>query len=236
MGQLIPVFALSTAFAGPILHLLGQESGCVHLYGESSNGKTTTLLAAASVWESGTTPGGYMRSWRTTDNGLEATASGANDTALILDEFGQIEPRAAHQAVYMLANGSGKDRATGDGSSRAKKAWRVLVLSSGEMPSERKLAEGRGKRAQAGQQVRMLDVPSGRGRGFGVFDHLGSFDDGASLSRALKEAAESAYGSAGPEFVRRILDKGTDKIAAQGKRTISMLCSKMVAPGRRSSG
>src|SRR4029077_10948928 len=109
MGQQIPIFTISTAFAGPILLLLGQESGCVHLFGESSNGKTTALLAAASVWGSGDTQGGYMRSWRTTEHGLEATASGANDTVLILDEIGEIEPRAAHQAVYMLANGSGKD-------------------------------------------------------------------------------------------------------------------------------
>ena len=231
MGQQIPIFTISTAFAGPILHLLGQESGCVHLFGESSNGKTTALLAAASVWGSGDTQGGYMRSWRTTENGLEATASGANDTVLILDEIGEIEPRAAHQAVYMLANGSGKDRAMGDGSARAKKAWRILVLSAGETPSERKLAEARGKRTRAGQLVRMLDVPSDRGLGFGVFDHLGSFGDGASLSKAIKSAAASAYGRAGPEFVRRIMEKGPGKIAAEGKLTIAGFCSLVVPVG-----
>ena len=131
----------------------------------------------------------------------------------------------------MLANGSGKDRATGDGSSRAKKAWRVLVLSAGETPSERKLAEARGKRTQAGQLVRMLDVPSDRGLGFGVFDHLGSFADGASLSKALKAAAASAYGSAGPEFVRRIMEKGAEKIAAEGKLAIAGFCSLVVPVG-----
>ena len=172
-----------------------------------------------------------MRSWRTTDNALEATASGANDTALILDEIGEIEPHAAHRAAYMLANGSGKDRAKGDGSGHAKKAWRTLVLSSGEMPSERKLAEARRKRTQAGQLVRMLDVPSDRGLGFGVFDHLGSFSNGADLSKAIKSAAASAYGRAGPEFVRRIMEKGVEKIAAEGKLTIAGFCSLVVPVG-----
>jgi putative DNA primase/helicase len=230
MGQLVPIFAVSTAFAGPILHLLGQEGGVVHLYGPSSSGKTTALRAAASVWGSGAAPG-FMHSWNSTDNGLEAKAAGASDTVLILDELGQIESRAAHQAAYMLANGSGKARAKHDGSGRPVKEWRVLVLSSGEMPSERKLAEGRRKRAQAGQLVRMLDVPSDRGLGFGVFDHPGSFDDGAALSKALKAAAGSAYGSAGPEFVRRILERGADKTAANGKLAIERFCSKVVPPG-----
>jgi putative DNA primase/helicase len=230
MGQLVPIFAVSTAFAGPVLHLLGQEGGGIHLYGPSSSGKTTALRAAASVWGSGATPG-YMHSWNTTDNGLEAKAAGACDTVLILDELGQIESSAAHQAAYMLANGSGKARAKHDGSGRPVKEWRVLFLSSGEMPSERKLAEGRRKRAQAGQLVRMLDVPSDRGLGFGVFDPPGPFHDAATLSKALKAAASSAYGSAGPEFVRRILERGADKIAANGKLAIESFCSKVVPPG-----
>ena len=39
MGQLIPIFAISTALAGPILLLLGQESGCVHLFGHRLTAK-----------------------------------------------------------------------------------------------------------------------------------------------------------------------------------------------------
>ena len=52
-----------------LLKIKGFESDGIHLRGSSSVGKTTSsLLVAASVW------GGGIRSWRTTDNGLEGIA------------------------------------------------------------------------------------------------------------------------------------------------------------------
>jgi uncharacterized protein (DUF927 family) len=52
-----------------------------------------------------------------------------------------------------------------------------------------------------------LDIPADRGLGFGVFDNGGSQDDAGALSRAIKCSASAAYGTAGPEFVRRIIAK-----------------------------
>jgi putative DNA primase/helicase len=43
-------FAISSAFAAPLLHLAGAESGGFHFRGGSSTGKTTALLVAGSVW------------------------------------------------------------------------------------------------------------------------------------------------------------------------------------------
>ena len=39
-------FSIATALAGTLLHLGGFESGCFHLYGKSSEGKTTCLRMA----------------------------------------------------------------------------------------------------------------------------------------------------------------------------------------------
>jgi hypothetical protein len=69
-GHALPVLAISAAFAGPLLHLAGQEGGGFDFHGMSSKGKTTLLQMAASVWGKGTTPG-YVRAWRATANGLE---------------------------------------------------------------------------------------------------------------------------------------------------------------------
>ena len=65
------VFAVASAFAGPLLRPAGMESGGFHLRGDSSSGKTTALRLAASV------NGGpsYMQRWRTTSNGLEGAAA-----------------------------------------------------------------------------------------------------------------------------------------------------------------
>src|SRR5208283_6016585 len=88
---------------------------------------------------------------------------------------------------------------------REPKSWRVMVLSTGETTVEAKLSEERGRRPRAGQLVRMLDIPAERE--FGVFDHPGSDHDAGKLAKSFKQAAMSAYGSAGPEFVRRLIEQ-----------------------------
>ena len=204
-GHVLLVLAISAALAGPLLHLAGVEGGGVHFFGPSSIGKTTLLRLAASVWGRGDTPG-YMRSWRATANGLEGAAAGAADAALILDEVGQVEARDMAAALYSLANGAGKARAARDGALREPRSWRVLTISSGEVPVDAKLIEDRGRKPRAGQLVRMLDIPAARA--FGVFDHAGPDGDAASLAKACKRAAVSGYGTAGPKFVRRLIAEG----------------------------
>jgi putative DNA primase/helicase len=130
-------------------------------------------------------------------------AASASDTVLILDELGVVDVRDAAVGIYGLANGSGKARAARDGSLREPRTWRVLILSTGEIPIATKLGEDGGRKARAGQLVRMLDIPADRGKGFGAFDHGGPGNDAGALAKAFKQAAISDYGTAGPEFVRR---------------------------------
>lgn len=206
-GHAIPMLAISTALAGPLLHLGGLEGGGLNLFGQSSRGKTTCLQAAASVWGRGATPG-FVRAWRATANGLEGSAAQFTDTMMVLDELGVVDARDAAQAFYGLANGAGKQRASRDGSLREPRSWRVLYLSSGELPVETKLSEAPGRKARAGQLVRLLDVPAERGVGFGVFDNGGPSGDAAALAQSIKLAATSAYGTAGRAFVRRLIADG----------------------------
>jgi putative DNA primase/helicase len=201
-GHVLPVLAISAALAGPLLSLADAEGGGVHFCGQSSKGKTTLLQIAASVWGRGGTPG-YVRTWRATANGLEGAAAGATDTVLILDELGQVDGRELAGALYALANGAGKARAARDGVLREPRSWRVLTISSGEVPVDAKMAEDRGRRTRAGQLVRMLDIPAERM--CGVFDHAGPDGDAAALAKRCKLAAAAAYGTAGPEFVRRLI-------------------------------
>jgi putative DNA primase/helicase len=139
---------------------------------------------------------------------LEGVASQSTDTVMVLDELGMVEAREASQAFYGLANGLGKQRASRDGSPREPRSWRVLFLSSGEISVEVKLSETPGRRARAGQLVRLLDVPSDRGTGFGVFENGGLENNAGALAKSIKLAATSAYGTAGPEFVRRLIANG----------------------------
>src|SRR5262249_52089087 len=72
---------------------------------------------------------------------LEGAAAQSTDTVMVLDELGVVDGRDAAQAFYGLANGQGKQRAARDGSPREPKFWRMLYLSSGELPVEAKLVE-----------------------------------------------------------------------------------------------
>ena len=90
--------------------------------------KTTTVEAAASVWGKGASPG-FVRSWRSTANALEADAAIHTDTLLPLDELGVVEAKEAAQAVYQLAGGTGKGGMKRDSTMRPSLTWRTDVVS-----------------------------------------------------------------------------------------------------------
>jgi putative DNA primase/helicase len=133
-------------------------------------------------------------------------------------------------SIYALANGVGKQRARRDGSLQDPKGWRVFLLSSGELPNETKIAEDNGRRARAGQTIRLLDVHVDRGFGFGAFDNGGQFTDASKLADAIKDAARSAYGTAGPEFVRHLMAAGVDEVATEAKRAVTSFVAQFVPP------
>jgi uncharacterized protein (DUF927 family) len=188
------ILAVSTAFAAPLLKMVGAESGGLHLKGAStdasSSGKTTIQRVAASVCGSPD----YLQRWRSTDNALEALAELHNDACLILDELNQMDPRAAGESAYMLANGAGKARMDRTASGRPVKRWRLLFLSSGEIGLVEHMASIQ-KRTRAGQSVRMVEIPADAGAGFGCFENLHEFTDGAAFSAALCDAAAANYGT-----------------------------------------
>jgi putative DNA primase/helicase len=210
-GHARGVFAVSVAFTGPLLGLLGLEGGGFHFYGQSSRGKSTLVEATASVWGKGAIPG-FVRPWRTTANALEGAAAIHSDTLLVLDELGMIDPREAAAAAYQLAAGSGKGRSGRDGSLRTSMSWRTMVISTGEICLSDKLVEGRQK-ARAGQQVRLIDISADAGAGFGIFDQAGASGDAQLLADSIKKAARSYYGSAGPQLVRHVLADDIDATA-----------------------
>jgi putative DNA primase/helicase len=207
-GHTVPVLAMSTAFAGPLLGIVDGEGGGLHFFGNSSIGKTTMCMKGpASVWGAPN----FVRSWRSTANGLEALAAVATDTLLPLDELGVADAHDVAAGVYQLAGSAGKNRAKSNGALSGALSWRVMVLSTGELPIAAKLAEAAGK-VRAGQLVRLLDLPADAGRGFGVFDAAGPDKNPAKLADAVKRATFAAYGTAGPAFVRQLVARGYERV------------------------
>jgi putative DNA primase/helicase len=186
------VFALSCAFAGALLLPAGVESGGFHFRSGSSQGKTSALRIAASVWGRPD----YVKRWRTTDNALEATAVQHSDGLLILDEIAQLDANKAGECAYMLANEQEKGRNTRGGLNRKQRTWRLLFLSSGEVSLSTHMAEA-GKRVMAGQEVRMVDIPLDAGQGMGGVEALHGHASAGALVEAITGAAARCYGVAG---------------------------------------
>jgi len=191
------VLALSASFAGPMLGRCNAEGGGIHFVGDSSTGKTTAIEAACSTW------GGpnYRRSWRATANGMEGAAALFNDALLALDEISECDPREVGAIVYALGNGRGKQRASRTGSARGVVRWRCMVLSSGERTIGTAMQEG-GRRAKAGQAVRLLDLLASRKHG--IWDELHGMTSAAALSDAIKRATTTHHGHAGRAFLERL--------------------------------
>ena len=196
-------------FAGPLLHLLHEESGGFHFIGGSSIGKTTALRLTSSVL------GSEVHSWRTTSNAAEVLASNANDLCLLLDEISQVDGNDADNLAYTLGNGAGKARMRRDSSLRLIKVWRVMFMSTGEVGFSTKMAEVK-KKPRAGQEVRVVEMPADAGNGHGIFDTLHDHQSGDQLSRHLKHATKRHRGHPIRAFLRIL----TDQIATVGMEII----------------
>jgi uncharacterized protein (DUF927 family) len=198
------VLAASCAFAGTLLEMLGVENGGIHLVCPSSKGKTTTLIVAGSVLGGGGTDG-YKETWRTTANGIEATAAAHNDLTLVLDEIGQIDARDAADAAYLLANGQGKGRMSRTTGLRRRLGWRLLCLSSGELTLADHSASA-GKRTRGGAEVRLLNIGADIGGGMGLFEDLHGCASADAFADLLKGRALKYYGAPIRAFLEKVVE------------------------------
>lgn len=203
-------FVLCVALSAPLAHIVRSDGGGFHLRGQSSKGKSTLLRAAASVY------GGpsFVGSWNTTASGLEVASCLYNDVLLILDEIGQAG-RDVSAIAYELANGQGRRRATRTATARAVIRWRSTFLSSGEHSlADVMRADGKGRKAAAGQEVRIADIPAIAGP-HGVYDRLHGHAHGGALSEGLDHIFAANHGHASAVLLDAITRMNRNDLAAQ---------------------
>jgi putative DNA primase/helicase len=107
----------------------------------------------------------------------------------------------------MITGSVGKARMRRDATLRPSHKWRVLGLSSGEVPISARLNEETraGRRAHAGQLVRALDIAARQT--LGVFDRPYVDFDAKTFADSMRRAASTVYGVAGPAFVRGLIER-----------------------------
>ena len=213
------VFSIACAFAGQLLELLEYDGGGFHLLGSSSMGKSLSLKLAASVWGN---PDRYVKTWRSTDNALEGTASEHNDSFLPLDEISECDPKIVGKTVYMLANGQGKGRSTTTGHNRIAKTWRIIFLSNGEESLQNFMAQA-GQKTNAGIEVRVAHIDADAGKGLKTFDSLVLADTSEAQADTINELSHAYYGSAGIAWLEHITSDKTATTANAGQLVSSFM-------------
>ncbi|ELC9523718.1 DUF927 domain-containing protein [Escherichia coli] len=187
------MLGVATSLAAPLIGLVGADGFGVHLFEQSTAGKTTTQNIASSLWGE---PDAQRLTWYGTALGIANEAEAHNHGLLPLDEIGQAgNPRDIHVSAYTLFNGLGKLQGAKDGGNRELKHWRTMAISTGEMDVETFL-KTEGIKVKAGQLVRLLNVPMEKATQF----H--EYSTGKEHADALKEAWKENHGAAGREWVR----------------------------------
>jgi putative DNA primase/helicase len=179
--------------AAPLNSLAGGSCFGIHLFAQSSAGKTTTVEAATSLYGD---PDMLKLSWDATRHGLTVEAAARNDGFIPIDEIGQGgKVTEIAQSAYSLFNGVGRIQGRKEGGNRAVMRWKIAALSTGEEDFETFLLKG-GITPKAGQLVRLLSVP------FIDTTDFNGYDDGDEHARAIKRLSSGYCGAAGREWVR----------------------------------
>lgn len=155
---------------------------------------------AASAW------GGreFLLTWNATINGLEGVAMNRNDALLCLDEIGQSDPEKVGESSYLLANGTKKARSDSLGYAKPVSKWRLLYLSTGEnsLADQMKLV---GRKAHAGQEIRILDIPADT-EIHGAFENLHDHSSGDAFAKALESLSQKYFGHAALHFIEHLIN------------------------------
>ena len=204
-GNYSMMTGVAAALAAPLIGLAGADGFGIHLYEQSSAGKTTTANVASSLYGN---PDVLRLTWYGTALGLANEAAAHNDALMPLDEIGQgADPVEVYKSAYALFNGTGKLQGAKEGGNRDLKRWRTVAISTGEMDLETFIASA-GRKAKAGQLVRLLNIPMRRAVRF--HEHA----NGKHHADALKDAYQHHHGVAGREWVKWLADHQQEAVSA----------------------
>jgi Domain of unknown function (DUF927) len=165
---------IATAFAAPVLRPLGMDSFGLNLYSDTSTGKSSCLVAAASV--SGLIGDRGLPGWVDSIPALEQLMVGHRDGLLPLDETGGGEEKMplakkARLLAYAISQNRSRnlDKGYEKGSNLPTGDSRNIVLSSSERALG-SIAVAQGTPRLGGEEVRLIDVPATDANSQGIFD------------------------------------------------------------------
>lgn len=192
-GRLEVKLLLAASFASVLVQLVGGLPFMVDLWGETEGGKTVSLMVAASVWAD-PDENAYIKDYKGTEVGLEATCDLLNNLPLILDDSSKKNRKIEENfegLVYDLCSGKGKTRSNKDLGLNRECHWKNCILTNGERPLNSYVSQG-------GAMNRILELECGSK----------VFDDPQETAELVKKN----YGYAGYDFVQILKKIGAEKV------------------------
>ena len=202
-GQAIPMIAVMTAFAAPLLHLIGEPYNFgLEFCGPPATGKTSCLAIMASV--SGNPA--HIPNFNVSLAGLEAMFKEHRDRGFPIDEANLVDARNStffKEFAFRLANGSIK--VTAFQPDRAY--YRFIFATTANQPFFETLTGFDMDTAGAAVQ-RLLPLKIAQDSEFGVFDFLPEgFSDSGALATYLHDAIGRQYGTIMRRFLQCLVDR-----------------------------
>ncbi|HGN1540009.1 TPA: DUF927 domain-containing protein [Proteus mirabilis] len=216
-GNSFMMFTIGAALSAPMTSLTGADSFGIHIYAQSTAGKSTTADMAVSLYGD---PDLQRLTWYGTEYGMTNEAVAHNDGLLYLDEVGQgADPKHVYKSAYTLFNGKGKIQGAKEGGNRQVQSWRTVAISTGEKDIETFLLSS-GVKVNAGQLVRLLNIPIERAT------ELHECETGKAHADLIKINCRSSYGAAGRYWIE-YLSNHKDEVK-EAYRTAQQRWSKLI--------
>jgi hypothetical protein len=202
----ILMFAISAAFASPLLKIAGRGTFGFCLFAPSRTEKTLATLYAGSVVGLGSTE--QLLAWNVTEARLGEQMPEVNDSLAPIDDLmalhGDDKTRYSRmrELAYKLALGAGTGRHSSF-SPNSYEHWKVIVLTSNEH-SIREFARRSRRSREPGETIRWIDLPATFDGADTIFDRITYTKEQLVWDQWFNRCKEN-QGHAFEAFLRRLI-------------------------------
>ncbi|SNY26910.1 protein of unknown function [Orenia metallireducens] len=194
--------ALTIGFSSALVGMIGRKVDTrtlvVHIYGDSTEGKTTAAMLAVSPWgnpDSSVT--GLVNDWNATSNAFFALLRNNSGLPVVFDESSMSDIGNFSNMIYKLASGREKNRMNKEAELEEQSKWETTTISTGEHALTIKANEN------AGIEMRIQEIGNI------------TWTKDATNSDNIKQSVLKHYGHAGKEFVAGLLEMGEERVLAK---------------------
>lgn len=177
------------------LNDIDLENLLVHIYGESSSGKSTATILAISVWGNPSlNQQGLYNTWNATENALINSIGNNNGVACAFYELSMSKIPNFTQLIYNLTTGRDKARLSKEIEQREVTTWATTIISNGEASIRSQASKN------TGLDVRILELANIK------------WTESALHSEKIKEEFRNNYGVFGFSFAEKLVKYDVNKL------------------------